>query len=158
MDEFSTYTHDVNGLTGFRSTRFLQLPYPITVTLMGICIMLHWLVSEALFVGGPNNSEYLGIYWSPCALLLIGLITLTLLIAISILYVFPFPSKMPVMAGSGQVVLNACCQLESPMLTEGVQWGDISTPEKRIAGFGGENMRELIEGMTYPSVRYPGSC
>jgi hypothetical protein len=61
---------------------------------------------------------------------------------------------MPVMAGSGWVVLDACCQLESPMPKEGIKWGDISTPDKRIAGFGGENVGELNEDVAYPSERY----
>ena len=144
-------SHDAN-LVAFRSTRFLQLPYPMTTLLMTISIVLHWLVSEALFVGGPLNSTFLSIYFSPLALLLISLITVTMLIAITIVYFYPFPSEMPVMAGSARVVLDACCQLELPMPEGGIKWGDISTPSQRIAGFG-EEAGKLTEGVSYPSAK-----
>jgi hypothetical protein len=36
----------------------------------------------------------------------------------------------------------------------GIKWGDISIPERRIAGFG-ESVGELKEGVAYPSERDP---
>ena len=104
---------------------------------MTINIILHILVSEVLLVVlGLEYSQC----WSPLALLIIGLITFTLVFAISLLYVFPFRSSMPVMAGSVRVI---CYQLELPMPAGGIKWGDISTPERRIAGFG-ENLSKWV--------------
>jgi len=88
------------------------------------------------------GTSHHGIYWSPLALLLIALLALAMLIALLSLYAFPVSSQMPVMAGSARIVLDGCCRLEAPLPKKGIKWGDISTPRKRIAGFG-EDVGEL---------------
>lgn len=84
---------------------------------------------------GLGNSSALQ-DWSPFTCLVIGLVTFALVCAITILYILPFHSFMPVMAGTTRTVLDACCQLELPMSDRGIKWGDISTQERRIIGFG----------------------
>jgi hypothetical protein len=127
-------SHDATTSAGF-GPHFLQLPYAATVVLMTISTVLHQLVSQAFFVvGGLDQFELYdngtGIFWSPFALLSIGLITFILLLATTIYYLWPFQIVMPIMAGSARVVLEACCQLKQPLPAYGIQWGDISTDQE----------------------------
>jgi hypothetical protein len=154
-------SHDADQVGGVRATRFLQLPYAATAFFMTTSTILHWLVSQALFVSGGIDqfpfewSQFSGvavIVWSPLALLIIGLITFILLLATTIYYIWPFYTVMPVMAGSARVVLDACCQLQEPLPMSGIQWGDISSDKEWIAGFG-EIVGELKDGVTYPAEK-----
>jgi hypothetical protein len=148
-------SHDANQIAGVRSTRFLQLPYAATAFLMTINTILHWLVSEARFVINGVvgfQSDLPEVVWSPFALILIGIITSTLLVATSIYYILPVRTKMPVMAGSARVVFDACVQLREPLPLKGIQWGDISIDEKRILGFG-EVVGKLKDGVTFQGVK-----
>jgi len=142
---------DADHIGGVRITRFLLLPYAATALLMTVSTVLHWLVSQAIYVNnGVDQFELYdngtGIFWSPVALLITGFISFALLLVISSYYVWSFEIVMPVMAGSARVVLDACKQ---PLPADGIQWGDISTDEARKAGFN-ESVQELKTWMTYP--------
>jgi hypothetical protein len=45
-------THDSDAIENVRATRFLQLPYVMTGFLMTLSTLLHWLVSQSLFIFG----------------------------------------------------------------------------------------------------------
>jgi hypothetical protein len=124
---------------------------------MAVSTLLHWLASQAVFVGGDTtiNGFTFGLCWSPVALIAIASTTFVLLIGLSVVYFIPFRSQMPVMAGSARVVIDACCKLRLPLPDLGIQWGDISTIDQRIAGFG-EDVGKLEKGVSYPGPRNDG--
>jgi hypothetical protein len=146
-------SYDADRLCGVHATRFLQLPYAITSSLMALSITLHWLVFQALSVnGGVSAFVDATFILSPITLIIIGMIALTLVVGISIYGVVPIHISMPVMAGSAWVVFDACCQLQEPLPSGGIQWGDISTAEERMAGFG-ELVGKLEDGVPYPGLK-----
>lgn len=51
-------SHNAHQFTGVRATRFLQLPYAGTASLMAIHTLLNFLRSEALFVDGGDGRDY----------------------------------------------------------------------------------------------------
>jgi hypothetical protein len=139
---------------GFRPTRWLQLPYWLTGSLMVISTLMHWLVSQTLFVveilaQGNNHFYYLN--FSPLAIILIGVVATVLVVAITVYYYIPVRTWMPFMAGSARVVFGSCTRLSAKLPVHGLAWGDVSTPTERLAGFG-ETVRPLVMGVTYPNL------
>ena len=68
-------SYDKSKEVGVRSTRWLQLPYWLTTTLMIISTVMHWLTSETMFVVEFYQSElglqsHFGINYSPLLFLL----------------------------------------------------------------------------------------
>jgi hypothetical protein len=141
--------------TGVKPTRWLQLPYWLTGILMTISTIMHWLVSQTLFVveilGKDSSPGYFYINYSPFAIFSIGVVSTILVVLITIYYFLPVRTWMPLMAGSARVVFESCVRLEPNLPLEGIEWGDVSTPMKRLAGFGNV-ARELKKGATYPGM------
>jgi hypothetical protein len=139
--------------TGVRATRWLQLPYWLTAILMTLSTVMHWLVSQTMFVvqilGSPG---YFYMNYSPLAIICIGIVAAVLVLAITIYYFIPVRTWMPLMAGSARVVFESCVRLDSASLpVGGVAWGDISTTTERLAGFG-EIVGPLVKGVMYPGL------
>ena len=136
------------------ATRWLQLPYWLTFLLIALNTVLHWLVSQTLFVVEilPSASKPADFYlnYSPLAIFCIGGASTILILAMTIYYFVPIKSWMPLMAGSVQIVLESCSRLEAQLPKGGIMWGDISTRDRRLAGFG--PMADLL----VPGAFYPG--
>ena len=152
--------------TGVRATRWLQLPYWLTFILMALNTVLHWLVSQTLFVVEilANSQKAANFYlnFSPLAIFCIGLASTILVLGMTIFYFVPIKTWMPLMAGSLRIVLESCLHLPPKPTTDGklvydipdggVMFGDISTERERLAGFG-VMAHYLVVGATYPSDR-----
>ena len=150
-------------LPGTRNTRWLQLPYSISIFLMAVSTLMHWIVSQTLFVvevenksglptvGGapaPFSLVYI-ICYSPTAIFVTACIAGFLILGITVYYVFPFRSYMPFMAGSARVVFASCTALPKDLPEDGIMWGDVSDEWGRLAGFGA-NARAIKNGEIYP--------
>ena len=142
---------------GIQSARWLQLPYWVTVLLMSISVLLHWLVSQTLFVVEIYFSEatlasVFHLHYSPLAIISVGTMAMVLVFGITFYYFIPIRTWMPLMAGSTRVVFDSCFQLPNTGLPRsGIGWGDISTTNERVAGFGGVIAR-MVEGVKYPGL------
>jgi hypothetical protein len=129
--DWSSYSVERKGLRistttkgAQRSTYFLSLPYRYSVPLLAASALLHWLVSQSVFMvaislgvilvdddgivnGNTTTSNYTCGY-SPIAILLV-LIFALLMAAVAILLGFKrFKSGMP-MVGSCSVAISAAC-------------------------------------------------
>ncbi|KAF2023167.1 hypothetical protein EK21DRAFT_119025 [Setomelanomma holmii] len=146
--EWSSYARHRKGLRvssakrhAQRSTYFLQLPYRYSVPLLVVFGLLHWLVSQSVFlkdtvwfsatVDVPSQtSTSLG--FSPLAIL-IGLAALTsLLVFIVVQGLWTMRMEMPLLR-SCSAVIAAACQPRREDITTGahlreVQWGDMCEP------------------------------
>jgi hypothetical protein len=147
---------------GVRNTRWLQLPYWLSATLMSISTLMHWVVSQTLFVVEVENRSGIStsdtpsqpqltfaICYSPTAIFTIAVIAMILIIALTVYYLIPFRSWMPVMGGSARVVFASCTALPKHLPADGIMWGDVSDDWGRLAGFG-ENANALKAGDIYP--------
>jgi hypothetical protein len=151
---------------GVTATRWLQLPYWLTFVLMALNTVLHWLVSQTLFVVEilANSEKAANFYlnFSPLAIFSIGLASTILVLGMTIFYFVPIKTWMPLMAGSLRIVLESCLHLPPQRMMDGniiydvpdggVMFGDISTEKERLAGFG-VTAQDLVQGATYPSDR-----
>jgi hypothetical protein len=141
---------------GTRETRWLQLPYWLTGLLMSLNTIMHWIVSQTLFVveilGNSETRPNFYLNFSPLAIFCIGVVATILVLGMTIYYFVPIRTWMPLMAGSGRVVFESCVRLEATLPAKGVMWGDISTRHRRLAGFG-QVADELAEHAYYPSDR-----
>jgi len=148
---------------GVRNTRWLQLPYVMTIMLMIVSTTMHWIVSQTMFVVEVENLSGLpvqnntpapkaiifDICYSPTAIFVIAVMGLAAVLGITIYYVLPFRSWMPFMAGSARVVFASCCALPKDLPVDGIMWGDVSDEWGRLAGFG-ENAKGIQGGEIYP--------
>jgi hypothetical protein len=151
---------------GTRDTRWLQLPYGLVMLLIGTSTLMHWVVSQTLFVVEVENQSGLPminnapappsltyvVSYSPTAIFVSTCLSSLLIFCVTVYYFFPFRSHMPVMAGSARVVFASCTALPKDLPVDGVMWGDVSDEWGRLAGFG-EHARSIKDGEIYP-MRY----
>ena len=142
---------------GVQNARWLQLPYWLTGVLMSISVLLHWLVSQTLFVveiyfTDSVIASVFHLHYSPLAIILVGTIATTLAFGLTVYYFVPITTWMPLMAGSTKVVFDSCFRLPSDGLPRtGIGWGDISVGNDRVAGFG-TVVAKMVEGVKYPGL------
>jgi len=142
---------------GIQDARWLQLPYWVTALLMSTSVLLHWLVSQTLFVveiyfSNATLASVFHLHYSPLALISVGTMAMALVFGITVYYFIPIRTWMPLMAGSTRVVFDSCFRLPTTGLPRsGIGWGDVSTGNERVAGFGGVVAR-MVEGVRYPGL------
>ena len=146
-----------------RNTRWLQLPYTMSILLMVVSTTMHWVVSQTLFVveventsglpliaGQPSPAQIIfAICYSPTAIFVIAVFASLLILGVTIYYVIPIRSVMPFMAGSARVVFASCTALPRDLPKDGIMWGDVSDEWGRLAGFA-ENAKGIQLGEIYP--------
>ena len=142
---------------GVQNARWLQLPYWLTMLLMSISVLLHWLVSQTLFVveiyfSDKAIASVFHLHYSPLAIISVGTFTCFLVFGITLYYFIPIKTWMPLMAGSARVVFESCSRLAgSDLPRNGIGWGDISYRNERLAGFG-QVVGRMVEGVRYPGL------
>ncbi|MCJ1470576.1 hypothetical protein MMC07_009222 [Pseudocyphellaria aurata] len=124
-----------------RSSYFLQLPYRFAIPIMLLSGLLHWLVSQSIFLVAIETRDYgLNHYWDvtdpetfSCGYSPIAIIFVIILAVFMVLFGIGIGMKrygpgIPV-AGSCSVVLSAACHTEdeqfasSKMASKPFQWG-----------------------------------
>jgi hypothetical protein len=123
---------------------------------MTVGALLHWLVSQCLFIvevaytwQPPPN--LMGFY-SPLALIVVGVYALVLVLSLIVYSFIPaFRTRMPSMAGLKRRILESCSFLPETLPEKGIAWGDISTSTEWIAGFG-ETVGPIDTEKTYKSA------
>ena len=134
-----------------RSTYFLQVPFRFAAPLVIAFTLLHWLVSQGIFVAFIETFEYShnhqGVYagyqingteYSPLALLLALILGTVMLFALYIMAGLPvYDQDMPIV-GSSSAAIAAACQSG----TEGVHlayteltWGNVRTENGLMSAY-----------------------
>ena len=151
---------------GQRSTYYLQLPYMYSIPLLVASAMLHWLISESIFLaritawrnGKPfpeADSSEIGYSCLPILLvILLGFSMLSMAIGNGFR---KFHSHMPV-AGSCSVAIAAACHrpkddLDAAFLP--VSWGEVNHEGTEDVGhccFTTEDVHDLIIGRMYAGL------
>ncbi|KAF2683140.1 hypothetical protein K458DRAFT_390412 [Lentithecium fluviatile CBS 122367] len=156
--EWSTYANHRKGLRvsrnpagSQRSTYFLQLPYRFAFPLMALSGVLHWLVSQSIFLvsivvydsDGNPGSGFGGLAdWSSCGYSPIAMFTVIILgclmIAVIISFGFvPFKKGMN-LAGSCSVAISAACHLAEDHVdgytaaVSKLQWGVVGMDDEGV--------------------------
>lgn len=140
--------------TGTRSTRWLQLPYILSLTLLSASVLLHWLGAQAVFLIETYQSDFqsmnISVYVMPLPTIVLACLWTALVLAITAMYFLPQRSIMPIMHGSARVVLASCGSLFG-LPRDGIMWGDITEvagSSKRKAGFS-QSAKAIAKGVLY---------
>jgi hypothetical protein len=175
QSEWASYAKERKGLRvsgnksdAQRSTYFLQLPYRFSVPLLVVFGVLHWLVSQSVFVvdevseyseadGSLKRTSYLG-----CSFIaiLIGLAILTGLWTLIIVQgLWTMQIDMPMLRSCSAVIAASCQPGEDGTVSGAhqrrVQWGVMCEPmESDVViighcGFSAEYVNLPVEGRTY---------
>lgn len=150
------------------SQHFLQLPFMYSIPLMIIMIVLHWLVSQSLFLtliahyryvpGSPPSGgdvEYSGLGYSAYGIFL-SLVVGALMILALWLYaaILRYPRAMP-LARCNSAAISAACHRhdwDTDAARKRVRWGSIGTdPSTGVAhaSFSSGPVDELLPGQLY---------
>ncbi len=118
-----------------RSTHFLQLPYKIALPLMTVSGLLHWLISQSIFLAvvaeyGAQNDliSAVGIAscgFSPTAMIMVLVVGTLLIVTAMLIGTRKYDSSMP-LAGSCSAAIAAACHRPDWDVDAGVsavQWG-----------------------------------
>ncbi|ETN42231.1 uncharacterized protein HMPREF1541_04172 [Cyphellophora europaea CBS 101466] len=137
-----------NAKAGQRSTHFLQLPYKVALPLMTMSGLLHWLLSQSIFLAVVAEYNSNGILvnrvavascgFSPLAMLLTASMGVALVVGTGLLgwYQRLSGGGMP-LAGSCSAAISAACW--RPGWDEGaargsVRWGVVPAMESAVGG------------------------
>lgn len=179
--EWLSYAHKRKGLRisrrpheHQRSTYFLQLPYRFGLPLVILSGVMHWLVSQSIFVvafdvyteRGVRQTISLGyefdaitqsVGYSPTAMLAVIVLGVLMVVAVIGIGYIPYKSGMP-LAGSCSLAIGAACHLDQQvgagdevMSEQKLQWGVVSTSMDGIGhcAFSSDEVGPLTKGRMY---------
>jgi hypothetical protein len=181
--EWISYAHKKKGLRvsadpvgAQRTDYFLQLPYRFGVPLMALSGMLHWLVSQSIFLvsvdfynvfGLPTTDSFSGVLdnmktcgYSPIAIISVIIMGSFMIIAIVAFGFVPYKQGMT-LAGNCSMAISAACHLDKRADEDGeiasmkkVQWGVITVGEDGVGhcGFSTGNVTAPVERHMYAGL------
>ena len=153
---------------GQRKTYFLQLPYRIALPLMAMSGLLHWLVSQSIFLAvvaeyGTDGDIYNSVAVATCGFSPFAMICV--LIAGGIIIIFAiglgyrcFDGSTP-LVGSCSAAISAACHAppwDTNVSTHAIQWGSVS--EMTSPGgvghccFSSSSVSEPVPGQQYAGL------
>ncbi|CAH0026002.1 unnamed protein product [Clonostachys rhizophaga] len=129
-----------------RSTFFLQLPYRYSIPMLSLSVLMHWMVSQSLFVvqifeestweSIYEDADYLGVdsaitipAYSPMAIILTIVIVAVTFLGIVGLGRVRLRDGLPTTKNSSLVISAACHPLEGTSSMEAVKWGVVLIAE-----------------------------
>ncbi|CAN9244589.1 unnamed protein product [Alternaria alternata] len=186
--EWVSYAHKRKGLRvshqpkgAQRCTYFLQLPYRFSIPLLLLSALLHWLVSQSLFLmsidfydslGRPGDYSpyhfkffgYQTVGFSPPAIIAVLVCGALMTISIVVLGYIPYRRGMPV-AGSSSMAISAACHLtaedganEGTASSEKLQWGVVTRADNGPGhcAFSPRSVEAPVKGRVYAGSFNPG--
>jgi hypothetical protein len=166
-EEWSDFAHKRKNLrvsrpkTGQRSTYFLELPYRYAVPLMIFSGVLHWSVSQSIFLAQVASFDKYGELhdpamistcgYSPIAIVITLIVGTFLALFVSVLGLRKYKPGMP-LAGSCSAAISAACHGRAGIdTTAPLQWGVTSEEGVEIGhcAFSDRAVRTPIDGVLY---------
>jgi hypothetical protein len=153
-----------------RSTHFLQLPYRYSVPLLVVSGVLHWLISQSIFlvfvevytgeltgdsVGSMDLSRhYTTCGWSPAGVLAVIVVTVFMVCFVFVLGCRRFGSWIMPVAGSCSAAISAACHpqpYDQLACFQPLQWGVTSIDNNGIGhcSFSSSKVEEPKTGLRY---------
>ncbi|KAH8817577.1 hypothetical protein DL96DRAFT_1622786 [Flagelloscypha sp. PMI_526] len=130
-----------------RSTYFLQVPYRRAIPVMMFSVILHWLISQSIFLAkiDDNNSSS---SVSTCGYSIDGMIAtffggLTLAIFSFILGSRKLPSGMPLVGSCSLAIAASCHAPDGTSELQPLKWGPLPVEERGKEGTGSDEASEL---------------
>ncbi|OCT55026.1 hypothetical protein CLCR_02775 [Cladophialophora carrionii] len=152
-----------------RSTHFLQLPYKIAIPLMVLSGLMHWLISQSIFLAviaeyGPTGRLVSDVViascgFSPLAMILVmacgGLI---IVVTFGLGWLRKYDARMPLVGSCSAAIAAACHQpdWDTDASLKPVQWGVIpGAVDRKGVGhcaFTSGKVEPLVEGKEYAGI------
>ena len=121
-----------------RRTYFLQLPYRIAVPLIVLSSLLHWLVSQSIFLAVVSTYNPDGVLASAIAVVTCGFSPMAMIfciiagaVLVSIVVAmgyFKFDSAMPLAGSCSMAISAACHSTDGDRAAQGLlQWGEVDS-------------------------------
>lgn len=170
-DEWSHFAHERKSLRvsdpkpGQRATYFLQLPYRYAIPLMILSGVLHWSVSQSIFIAQVSSFRRDGSLkdpaaistcgYSPIAIMLTMVIGSCLTVFMVVLGLRRYKPGMP-MVGSCSAAISAACHGRLDIdTTAPLQWGVTSEEGEGVGhcAFSDSEVRMPMEGAMYAGWR-----
>lgn len=139
-----------------RSTHFLQLPYRVSVPLLVVFGLLHWLVSQSIFLAVVsewaatgelvNAAQVATCGFSPLPIILVIVVGLLILVSIILLGTKKYNAGIP-LAGSCSVAISAACHKDNCESDMPLQWGVI--PNTKHCAFSNGPVEMVDLGQVY---------
>lgn len=133
---------------GQRSTHFLQLPYKVAIPLMTLSGLLHWLISQSVFLAVVANYSEGGVLlnpvqiascgFSPMAMIFVIILGVSITVGSFLMGRKKYDPSMP-LAGSCSVAISAAChrpEWDVDASINAVMWGVIPGSEAENNGIG----------------------
>jgi hypothetical protein len=172
-DEWSHYVTERKSLRvsqpqrDQRSSYFLQLPYRIAVPLIFMSFLLHWLVSQSIFLAVITQWDELGKLkkpftvatcgFSPFAMIFVIIAGLVIVIGVVLLSLRRFNGDIP-LVGSCSAAISAACHgpswEEDGFWMKKLQWGvvpgmGLETNDVGHCSFSGGHVEKPVSGVAY---------
>ncbi len=152
-----------------RSTHFLQLPYKIGLPLMVLSGLLHWLISQSIFLAVVAEYSPSGELWNPIVIASCGFSPLAMILVIVfggsiILATFAlgwlrkYDESIPLVGSCSAAIAAACHQPEwdTDASMKAVRWGVVPEmeDEKGVGhcAFSSGVVEPLLEGKEYAGL------
>lgn len=156
-----------------RSTYWLSLPYRYAVPFIASMALLHWLVSESIFLvqiteydslsnivfdDGDQPAGIYGLNWSPPAILATFVVSLIMFLILVALSVRKYPNYMPILSSCSVAISAACHRTdleEADMVVLPLKYGVLQPSKssgKRAVGFSSLEVEQLEDGERYSST------
>ena len=104
-----------------RSTFWLSLPYKYSLPLLGASTLLHWSLSQTIFLtevkvyapdGSVDSSHSVGVLaWSALALVILLVISIIMMLGVLALGFFMYPKFVPIVESNSLAISTACHRL-----------------------------------------------
>jgi hypothetical protein len=151
-----------------RSTHFLQLPYKIAVPLLVLSGLLHWLISQSIFLaviaeyaptgGLLDDVAIASCGFSPLAMILVIVFGGLIIVAtVGLGWARSYDASIP-LVGSCSVAIAAACHQpdwDTDASLKPVQWGVIPDVDEKGVGhcaFTSGEVEPLLEGKEYAGI------
>lgn len=172
--EWSTYSYESKGLRLTRARRghqrttyFLQLPYRFGLPLMLLSAVLHWLVSQSIFLvsidfyslyGDFRNQSLASCGYSPIAIIAVLILGISMLVGgVAVGFIKYKPGVH--LVGSSSAAISAACHLGknegshgSVVAMQKIRWGALNGTGRDGVGHCGFSARAVgvpVKGMMY---------
>jgi hypothetical protein len=153
-----------------RSSHFLQLPYKVALPTIIVSGILHWLVSQSIFLAVvdaygqfPDHVDVDQIAtcgFSPMPMIIVIVIGVCITIVIICLGQLRYKAKIPSVGSCSAAIATACHRPEDDedAFLKPVQWGVIGNQDQRVGHytFTSHPVEPLREGRWYASARQTG--
>lgn len=147
-----------------KSQYFLQLPYHFSIPLLALSILMHWMLSQSIFIVAVETiRDPFPMFWglltcgySPIAIIFVVIASAVMVVGVGITACHRLPSNMPVVGSCSLAIAAACHQpsdrsTTSEMALMPLRWGSMNVGDSNLdhCGFSHEHVEDPQPGVSY---------